>query len=34
MTRSYFPKWGGDEVKVDGQEYLIVKESDILAIMS
>lgn len=27
-----FAKWGGTEVKIDGQEYLIMKESDILAI--
>jgi chaperonin GroES len=28
-----FTKWGGTEVKVEDQEYLIVKESDILAII-
>jgi chaperonin GroES len=28
-----FAKWGGTEVKVDGQELLILKESDILAII-
>jgi len=28
-----FTKWGGTEVKVDGKELLIVKESDILAIV-
>lgn len=27
-----FAKYGGTEVKVDGQEYLILRESDILAI--
>ncbi|MFI4984333.1 MAG: co-chaperone GroES [Rickettsiales bacterium] len=28
-----FAKWGGTEVKIDGKEYLIMKESDILAIV-
>ncbi len=28
-----FGKWGGTEVKIDGEEYLIMKESDILAII-
>ncbi|MBS0236161.1 MAG: co-chaperone GroES [Proteobacteria bacterium] len=28
-----FAKWGGTEVKIEGQEYLIMKESDILAIL-
>lgn len=28
-----YKKWGGDEVKVDGQEMMIVKQSDILAII-
>ena len=27
-----YAKYGGTEIKVDGSEYLIVKESDILAI--
>ena len=27
-----FAKWGGSEVKIDGIEYIIMKESDILAI--
>ncbi|HOA14968.1 MAG TPA: co-chaperone GroES [Bacillota bacterium] len=27
-----YSKYGGTEVKVDGQEYLILRESDILAI--
>lgn len=27
-----FAKYGGTEVKLDGQEYLILRESDILAI--
>lgn len=29
-----FAKWGGTEVKLEGQEYLIMKESDILAIVA
>jgi chaperonin GroES len=28
-----FAKWGGTEIKVDGADYLIMKESDILAIV-
>jgi chaperonin GroES len=28
-----FAKWGGTEVKLNGKEYLIMKESDILAIV-
>ena len=28
-----YKKWGGDEVKVDGQEMMIVKQSDILAVI-
>ncbi len=28
-----FTKWGGTEVKIDGKELLIVKESDILAVV-
>lgn len=27
-----FAKWGGTEVKVDGEELLIMKESDIMAV--
>lgn len=27
-----YKKWGADEVKVNGQEWLIIKQSDILAI--
>jgi chaperonin GroES len=30
--RILFQKWGGTEVKVDGKELVILKESDILAI--
>lgn len=29
-----FAKWGGNEIKVDGEEYLIIKESDVLAIVN
>lgn len=28
-----FAKWGGTEIKLDGKEYLIMKESDILGII-
>lgn len=31
--RVLFAKWGGTEVKMDGKEYLIMKESDVLAII-
>ncbi len=27
-----YKKWGGDEVKVENEEWMIVKQSDILAI--
>jgi chaperonin GroES len=27
-----FGKWGGTEVKIDGQEYLLMKEEEILAV--
>ncbi|MDI3280577.1 MAG: co-chaperone GroES [Bacillota bacterium] len=27
-----FSKYGGTEVKIDGEEYLILRESDILAV--
>jgi chaperonin GroES len=27
-----FAKWGGTEVKLDGEEYIIMKESDIIAV--
>ena len=30
--RVVFAKYGGTEVKVDGDEYLILRESDILAV--
>jgi chaperonin GroES len=29
-----FGKWGGTEVKINGQEYLIMKESDVLGIIN
>ncbi len=32
--RVLFAKWGGTEIKLDGQEYLIMKESDLLAVIS
>lgn len=31
--RILFAKWGGTEVKIDGKELIILKESDILAII-
>lgn len=27
-------EWGGDEVKLDGQEHLFVRESDILGVLT
>ena len=32
--RVLFGKWSGTEVKIDGQEVLIMKESDILGVIS
>lgn len=32
--RVLFGKWSGTEVKIDGEELLIMKESDILGILS
>ncbi len=29
-----FAKWGGTEAKIDGQELIIAKESDILAVIT
>ena len=29
-----YGKWGGTEVKVDGQEFIIMKETDIMGIMN
>ncbi|MEK7611558.1 MAG: co-chaperone GroES [Patescibacteria group bacterium] len=31
--RVLYKKWGGNEIKVDGKEYLIVKSEDILAVI-
>jgi chaperonin GroES len=28
-----FAKWGGTEIKLDGKEYLVMKETDILGIV-
>jgi chaperonin GroES len=28
-----FGKWSGTEIKLDGQDYLIMKESDIMGIV-
>jgi len=28
-----FNRWGGTEVKIDGEEFLIMKEDDILAVL-
>ena len=32
--RVVFSKYGGTEIKIDGEEFLILKESDILAIVN
>jgi chaperonin GroES len=29
-----YGKWGGTEVKVDGQEFIIMKETDIMGIIN
>ena len=29
----YYARFGGTEVKIDGEEYVILKESDILAVV-
>ena len=31
--RVLLSKWGGTEIKIDGDEYLILDESDILAVL-
>lgn len=31
--RVLFAKWSGTEIKIDGQEYIVMKESDIMGIM-
>ena len=32
--RILFGKWSGTEVKIDGEDYLIMKESDIMGILA
>ena len=32
-NRILFGKWSGSEVKIDGEELLIIKESDILGVL-
>ena len=32
--RILFGKWSGTEVKIDGQEFLIMKESDIMGVIA
>lgn len=32
--RVLFGKWGGTEVKIDGEDLLILKESDILGVLA
>ena len=32
--RILFGKWSGTEVKIDGQDYLIMKESDIMGVLA
>ncbi len=32
--RVLFGKWGGSEVKIDGEEYVIMKESDVLGVLT
>lgn len=32
--RILFGKWSGAEVKVDGEDYIIMKESDVLGVLS
>jgi chaperonin GroES len=29
-----FGKWSGTEVKIDGQELLIMKESDVMSVLT
>lgn len=31
--RILFGKWSGNEIKIDGKEYLVMKESDIVGIL-
>jgi chaperonin GroES len=32
--RVLFGKWSGTEIKLDGQDYLIMKESDIMGVVA
>lgn len=32
--RILFGKWSGTEIKVDGQEFLVMKESDIMGVLA
>ena len=32
--RVLFGNWGGTEVKIDGTEYLIMKESDVMGVLT
>jgi len=32
--RVVFGKWSGTEIKIDGEDYLIMKESDIMGILT
>jgi chaperonin GroES len=32
--RVLFGKWSGTEVKIDGHDYLIMKESDIMGVLT
>jgi chaperonin GroES len=34
LQRVIYKKWGGNEVKLDGKEYLFVKFEDILAVIA
>jgi chaperonin GroES len=29
-----FKKWGADEVKIEGEEFLVLKEEDLIAVLS
>src|SRR3989338_8579221 len=31
--RVLYKKWGGNEIKIEGKEYLVVKSDDILAVV-
>jgi chaperonin GroES len=31
---SFFAKYAGTEVKLDGEDYLVIRESDLLAIVT